>query len=181
MQELRPGLWTWNARHPEAPEDEHWGPDVRSYAYDAGKCLVLFDPLAPPSLLDNLAESKDVAVVRTVEWHERSIDECVERFGAHRYAATDELPADVEARPLDYGDEVTFWIPKHGALVFGDAVTSEGTLRARYDWNPPGVTPAQMREALRPLLELPVQMVLVTHGDAVVDDAHERLRSAIEA
>jgi hypothetical protein len=180
MQELRPGLWTWAARHPEAPDDGSWGPEVRSYAYDAGECVVLFDPQSPPSLLDNLAEGKDVGVVLTCEWHQRSKDECVERFGAHVYAPDDDLPADVEVQRLSHtGDEVAYWIPQHGALVTGDVLTTEGDVRARYDWLAPGVTEDEMRAGLAPLRELPVQVLLATHGDAVLEGAGERLRAAI--
>jgi hypothetical protein len=181
MYELRPGLWTWTAPHPERQETEDWGPDVRSYAYDAGACMVLFDPISPPSLLDNLVEAKEVGVVLTAAWHRRSADACVERFGAHVYAPPDEPPADVVARRTNYEEERVYWIPKHGALVVGDPIMAEGGLRVRYDWPPPHVTRAQMEEGLRPLLDLPIQLLLVTHGDPVVDDAHEKLRAALEA
>ena len=32
MRELRPGLWHWQARHPEWRESEPWDPSVSSYA-----------------------------------------------------------------------------------------------------------------------------------------------------
>ncbi len=63
------------ARTRRGPSDEGdpegWDRVVRSYAYDSGACLVLFDPLAPPSLLEGLVESKDVAVLLTEECHVR--------------------------------------------------------------------------------------------------------------
>ena len=38
-----------------------------------------------------------------------------------------------------------------------------------------------MRERLRSLLELPVELVLPTHGDPLVENAHETLGAALEA
>ena len=181
MQELRPGLWTWTAPHPDWSEKEDWGPEVRSYAYDGGGCLVLFDPLAPPSLIEGLIEAQEVGVLLTAEWHRRSADECVERFGAHVHAPGDELPAGVERVATDYEPEVAYWIPRHGALVVGDSLNAERDLRVQTEWLPPGVTKEQMLAGLRPLLELPVELVLVTHGDPVVEDARERLQAALAA
>lgn len=182
MQELRPGLWTWTAIHPAwsaSGSNDEWGPAVRSYAYDTGACLVLFDPISPPSLFDGLIESQDIAVVLTAPWHRRSTDECVEQYGAHVFAPGDELPGDVEVRRTYYDDEVAYWIPRHAALVTGDAFGGENGFKVQDTWLPPGMTAEQMREGLRPLLDLPVELVLVTHGDPVLEDAREALRSVL--
>lgn len=181
MQELRPGLWTWTAPHPDWSERDEWGPDVRSYAYDGGGCLVLFDPLAPPSLIEGLIEAQEVGVLLTAEWHRRSADECVERFGAHVYAPGDDLPAGVELRSTAGDGEVAYWIPRHSALVAGDSLNAEREFRVMTEWLGPGTTKEQMLEGLRPLLELPVELILVTHGDPVVENARERLREALDA
>jgi hypothetical protein len=181
VYELRPGLWTWTATHPSWSEKEEWGPEVRSYAYDTGGCLVLFDPISPPTLLEGLIEAQELAVLLTAEWHRRSADECVERFGAHVFAADEDPPADVERRRTYYDDEVAYWIPRHAALVVGDAFLNEDELQVQDEWLPDGVTAAQMREGLRSLLELPVELVLPTHGDPLVEDAHATLGAALEA
>jgi len=188
MQELRPGLWTWTAPHPDWTEDQGgpdgWGRDVRSYAYDSGGCLVLFDPIAAPTLIEGLVESQDVAVVLTCKWHRRSADECAERFGAHVYdgAAGDELPGDVEARPGAYDEEVLLWIPAQRALVVGDAFIGAGGhgVRVQPDsWLGDGRTHDGLRESLRPILELPIDLVLLTHGDAV-ENGREALQVALD-
>jgi len=190
VQELRPGLWTWTAPHPEWTESEGgpdgWERDVRSYAYDAGACLLLFDPMAPPTLLDNLVEAKDVAVLLTCKWHARSADDCVERFGAHVYPGWErpaDLPASVEARAAADPEEALFWIAAHGALVAGDVLLGrDHTIRVQPDsWIGEGRTPEGVRAALRPLLDLPVELVLPTHGDPVVEDAHAALRAALDS
>lgn len=182
MQELRPGLWTWTARHPSWTEKATtWGPEVRSFAYDEGPWIVLFDPISPPSLFDGLVEAKEVAVLLTAAWHRRSADECVERYGAHVYAPLDKLPADVEARTTYYDQEFAYWIPRHRALVTGDSLLAENGFQVQDEWLPEGMTRVQMREGLRGLLELPVELVLVTHGSPVLEDGREALRAALEA
>jgi hypothetical protein len=181
VQELRPGLWTWTAPHPDWSEKDEWGPDVRSYAYDGGGCLVLFDPLAPPSLIEGLIEAQEVGVLLTAEWHRRSAAECVERFGAHVSAPDEEPPGGVERRPTYYDEEVAYWLPRHGALVVGDSFMAETGFKVQDEWLPDGVTREQMLAGLRPLLELPVELILVTHGDPVVENARERLQEALDA
>ena len=181
MQELRPGLWSWTAPHPDWSDGEEWGPEVRSYAYDAGSSLVLFDPISPPSLVDGLIEAQDVGVLLTAEWHRRSADECVERWGAHVYAPDEAPPGDVERMPTHYDAEVAYWIPRHHALVVGDSFLAERGLMAQVEWLPPDVTREQMVDGLRPLLELPIELVLVTHGNPVLENGRESLRSALDA
>jgi glyoxylase-like metal-dependent hydrolase (beta-lactamase superfamily II) len=47
----------------------------------------------------------------------------------------------------------------------GDTLIDRGPgLEFPRSWAPEGVTPEQILEALRPLLELPVELVLATHG-----------------
>ena len=52
MRELRPGLWHWQAPHPEWESTEPWGQNVSSYAIDDGERLLLFDPVGVPSELE---------------------------------------------------------------------------------------------------------------------------------
>jgi hypothetical protein len=179
VQELRPGLWSWTAPHPDWTEGEEWGPDVRSYAYDSGACLVLFDPISPPSLVEGLIEAQEVGVVLTAEWHRRSADECVERYGAHLFSFDEEPPADVVRVPTDYDAEVAYWLPRHRALVVGDSFTAEDEFRLQDGWLPPGVTREQMVAGLAPLLELPVQHVLVSHGNPILENGSALLREAL--
>jgi hypothetical protein len=42
VRELRPGLWRWEARHPEWRPTEPWSENVSSYAIDDGERLLLF-------------------------------------------------------------------------------------------------------------------------------------------
>jgi hypothetical protein len=191
VQELRPGLWTWTAPHPEWSErdagPDGWGPEVRSYAYDLGECLLFFDPIAPPTLVEGLVEAQEIAVLLTCKWHRRSTDECVERFGAHVYlgpeSESSELPGGVETRPGGYPDEVIFWIPSRNALVVGDVILgSDHGIRVQPDaWLFEGQTREGLRDSLRPLLELPVEAVLPTHGNPVVEGGRNALAGALES
>ena len=197
MDELRPGLWTWTARHPDwTTPDDGWGPDVRSYALAAEGVLVLVDPLAPPPEVDDLAAGREVAVLLTVWDHRRSTADCVMRFGAdvhapHEaaarlvppaagYAVGDALPGRLLAQTAFWPNEAALWSAAHGALFTGDVLLNEhGLSIPPDDWLEGAATPDEVRAGLRPLLELPVELVLPTHGAPVADDAYAQLEAAL--
>ncbi len=189
MEELRPGLWHWTAVHPTWYQHV-----VGSYAWDAGSTLVLFDPLSPPSLVDELAAGKEVATVLTCDWHDRSAAELVERVGAAIHAPAggdgglqarlfgvdDDLPGGVVAFPATHPGEVVLWIADAGALVVGDAlIVKDGELIIPEKWLPKGDTVAAVQQRLAPLRELPVELVLTTHGEPVREDGAEAVRGAL--
>ena len=92
MEELRPNLSTWTALHPSwTPEADGWDQEVRSYAYDAGDALVLFDALAPPPEVYGLADARPVVVLLTCHWHQRSSEELVERLGAAVFSPQEKI------------------------------------------------------------------------------------------
>ena len=95
MRELRPGLWHWHAPHPEWYDDAHWARDVSSYASDDGTRLLLFDPLAVPDELLELAAERDSAIVLTAPWHERDAEALAERLGAPVYAPRPDSAQDL--------------------------------------------------------------------------------------
>ena len=209
VRELRSGLWRWTARHPEwRPEYTGWGPDVGSVAL-TGTALVLIDPLVPEGDdRDRFwqALDRDVAahgaphVLLTLPWHSRSTDDIAARYGGTRvwlseraegddvqptdtFAFGDELPAGVRAYDGYWFNETVFWLPDQRALVTGDALlgTSDGGIRTCPDsWLPEGMTQAELRGALRPLLELPIELVLPAHGDPVLAGGREALARALE-
>jgi hypothetical protein len=139
---LRPGLWTWTGLHPSwTPEDggpEGWEQEVRSYAYDAGDSLVLFDPLVSPADIRALAGGRRVDVILTCRWHGRSAPELVEELGATVYTPAAsiadisiralpyergaDLPGSVEPHVGGYENEATLWVLRHNALVTGDVL-----------------------------------------------------------
>ena len=90
MEELRPGLWTWTAPHPDWTPDQGgadgWERDVRCYAHDAGETPVLLDPLDPPEQLKRRGTEQGTAVILTCPWHQRSARTLVDSVSALVYA-----------------------------------------------------------------------------------------------
>jgi glyoxylase-like metal-dependent hydrolase (beta-lactamase superfamily II) len=95
MQELAPGLWHWKAPHPQWRESEPWDPNVSSYALDDGERLLVFDPIAPPEALFELAAERDTAVVLTAPWHERDMQILVERLDVPVHAPRPDSAQDL--------------------------------------------------------------------------------------
>jgi glyoxylase-like metal-dependent hydrolase (beta-lactamase superfamily II) len=211
MREVVPGVWHWEAPHPEwaGPENEalrrRLAPETRneaargivsSFAVDDGERLVLFDPLAVPREVEGLAAAREAVVVLTCPWHERDAQRLVERLGApvftprpdegspdlawlgsdaQLYSAGDRLPVGVEAFPGRLPSDLVLWIESRRAVVAGDTLVDLGPgLEIPVEWLPEGVTRAQVADGLRPLLELPVEVVLATHGGSSDRAALER-------
>jgi hypothetical protein len=194
VQELGRGLWRWEAPHPdwEPPKEKDspadWPEVVGSVAYDAGETLVLVDPLVPQDgweKLDELVRGRDVRVLTTIAWHRRSRAQVVQRYGGVVSNARATLPGGVELIPIEGAREQMVWIAEHGALVPGDRLLGDGDpLRVCPDsWLRylKGFTGAELRVALRKLLDLPVRLILVSHGEPVLHDARAALERALAA
>jgi glyoxylase-like metal-dependent hydrolase (beta-lactamase superfamily II) len=95
VQELEPGLWHWQAPHPDWEASEPWDKEVSSYAVDDGERLMLFDPLGLPSELEQLAAERELVIVLTSPWHERDAEDLVERFGAPVYTPLPDTREDL--------------------------------------------------------------------------------------
>ena len=93
------------------------------------------------------------------------------------------LPGGVEGYATARSSEVVFWIPEHRAVVPGDVLLGDdGGLRTCPDsWLPDGTDGAALRESLRPLLDLPVERVLLSHGDPVLSGGGPALARALAA
>jgi hypothetical protein len=200
IQELRPGLHRWTAAHPDAspvpttgsPDD--WGPDVASIAYEAPDALLLVDPLVPGDRAD-LHEELDalvarhgqpVVIVTTLQFHRRSRDELAHRYDASTSRARKNLPRDVETVVIQSAGETMVWLPKVRALIPGDRLLGDeerGGVRMCPDswlrYLPSGMKQAELRESLRPLLDLPVELVLVSHGEPVLENGREAIAAAL--
>jgi hypothetical protein len=85
VREVATGLWHWQAPHAQWRSTEPWGPGVSSYAIDDGERLLLFDPLAVPSEIEELAVDREGAIMLTNPWHERDSRDLVERLGLPVY------------------------------------------------------------------------------------------------
>jgi hypothetical protein len=194
LMELRPGLWRWNAPHPAwrpgAARDSagDWDEQVGCVAYAAPDALVLVDPLVPddgwPSL-DALVRGhgQPVHVLTTLQWHRRSRTAVAERYGARTSRAKPTLPTGVETVPLPRTLETMVWLPGPRALVPGDRLIGgrRGGLRVCPRSWLPSMSSAELRDRLAPLLELPVELVLVSHGRPVLRRGRAAIARALSA
>jgi hypothetical protein len=174
-------LRRWTAYH------SHWAEDVGSVAVDTGDGLVFIDPLDPPA---DLGTPDHVLV--TIYWHDRSTKTvgakhvwCSRRaarpLGNRGVAVTDdvaagELPGGIRAFQTARAGEVVYWLPSERALVVGDVLLGAGA-KPRATDEPLRLCPERwlgskshedLKASLRPLLELPVEQVLVSHGEPVL-------------
>jgi hypothetical protein len=192
------GLWRWTAPHPEwrpgaAPGSAAaWERDVGSVLHVTDQAATFIDALVPEAegSFWSWADRRATAAARcvaltTIGFHRRSRDRLVDRYGASTSRARDQLPAGVEAVPLRGAGEVSFWMPDLRTLVCGDRLlgASGGGLRlcpeSWLGYLGTGLTIERLREILRPLLELPVERVLVSHGEPVLGDGHAALVEAL--
>ena len=75
-------------------------------------------------------------------------------------------------------NDLVLWIERRRALVAGDTLVDRGNgLEFPADWANKGVPPEEILEALLPLLELQVELVLPTHGAPADRAALERALS----
>ena len=134
-----------------------------------------------PAAVDELASAREPAIVLTCPWHERDSRTVAERLGAPIFvpppdegdndptpgtvfAAGDRLPVGVDAFLGIEPNDLALWIESHHALVLGDTLVDRGEgLEIPVTWLR-DVTLAEVLATLRPLLDLPVEIVLPTHG-----------------
>lgn len=206
MGEILDGLWRFEALHPEWTEDEGgeedgWEQSVAWWALATPNGLVLVDPLVDDwDALDGLVGARGdcAGVVRTCNWHQRSIPEVTSRYDVQVWArrhpdgrarlAVDRAVTDREevfdaVRVLDVerADEIALWLPRQAALVFGDAMlrTSAGRLRVCPEsWTQPEGGAARLRTLLAAFNALPVVHVLASHGPLILGDGAASLRAA---
>jgi glyoxylase-like metal-dependent hydrolase (beta-lactamase superfamily II) len=206
VTQIAAGLWRWTAYHEEWKEDVGCVYCETSDGVVLIDPLVPGDEAEHFwDALDRDVErvGGDVHVLVTVFWHTRSAAAMVERYGARVWAPTrgkqaiarragvvtdayrpeDPLPGGVEPYRTGRAAEVVFWLPEHRALVTGDALLGDGHGGIRLcpaSWLPEGATHATLAETLRPVLELPVERVLVSHGEPVLTDGHRALAAALD-
>ena len=202
---ITPHLWRWTGYH------EEWKEYVGCVYYETMDGIVLVDPLVPPEesgrfldTLDREVAGRPVHVLVTIFWHTRSAAELVERYGARVWAPTtsraavarragvvtdafrpgDALPAEVEAFRTARSTEVVYWIPAQAALVPGDVLlgdASGGVRMCPESWLPGETTHADLEKSLAPLLDLPIERILASHGEPVLENGRAALAAALSA
>jgi hypothetical protein len=184
MRDVADGLWLWRQRHRAWEEGNDWEPEVASFAVESRGTRLLLDPMAPAprarEVWDRLEALAPEAIVVMKPDHVRDVDLFVRRYDARAFGPylfwRYDIP-DTELQPVRPGQELPgglravydgrgametpLYLPEQRALVFADALTAPGgELRVWYTpWHEERVLPA-----LRDLLELPFEHVLVSHG-----------------
>jgi glyoxylase-like metal-dependent hydrolase (beta-lactamase superfamily II) len=197
MHEIRPGVWHWKAWHPAWKPGDDWAPMVSSYALEDDGRLLLFDPLEAPEELLGLAAGhratgREVAIVLTCPWHERGARDLALRLDvrihtpppdagdpdpltAEVFRAGDRLRIGVEAFLGKEPNDLVLWVPGRRALITGDTLVDlDAGLMLPTDWID-DLPPSVVLEGLRPLLELPIELILPTHGEPTDRSALERV------
>lgn len=196
LQRIAPGLWRWTGQHPEWDAEADGVADrlVGSVLYAADDATVLIDPLVVPqddgdawAPLDRVVQERGlpVVVLTTIAFHARSRDAAVRRYAGRAVPGDGPLPAGVVAQPFPAAAETMYWLPAVATLVPGDRLLNlddEGLRPSPPSWTglmPRPLKAGELADVLRPLLDLPVQRVLVSHGQPVLSGAHDALVRAL--
>ena len=179
----------WTAPHPDWEPGEDWPEDVPVVRYETRDEVVLIDPFLPTDGRFD-PHGKPVRVLLTQGAHYRGTAEVVAQYGASVWAppnarwrkiqnpaTTDVLPAGVEAIELDgEPQQVVFLIREHATLVTGDVLSGTGgVLHVFVD----EADPERLLPALAALGELPIEQVIIPHGEPILTDGAARIRAAV--
>ena len=190
------GLWVWRTRHPDWIGDDGWDPAVTSTCVRSDGETILIDPLAPRpddhEAWARIDTDPPTAVVILKPDHVRDVDVFVRRYGTRAHGPSVFYPGDVPRSRLQSiqpgtelpggllalydgrgRNETPVWLPRQRALVFADALTAPAPADELRVWATPWHT-ERVLPALRELLALPFDHVIVSHGAPVHD------RSAFE-
>jgi glyoxylase-like metal-dependent hydrolase (beta-lactamase superfamily II) len=191
LRDVAPGLWIWRREHPDWKPGLGWEGMVTSTCVESGGEVALLDALAPPEGAEEIWARLDARpptyLVVLKPDHVRDVDPFVHRYDVPAYGPDVFYRGDVPETELEWigpgselpgglvglydgrnRNETPLWLPEQRALVFADALTApEGELLVwGLPWHEERVVPA-----LRALLELPFEIVIVSHGEPVHDRA----------
>ena len=197
VQRIEDGLWRWTAPHPDWKQGDDWDRDVGCVYWEADDAVVLVDPLVPEEhaererFLDALDRDveragRPVSILLTCEWHIRSQAELAARYEARIVGPPPKiegLPGGSAAIAAPTAEEVVYWLPGARAVVPGDVLlgSEEGLRLCPASWLQRRGGLAQVARDLAPLIELPVERVLTSHGPPVLADGRAALERALVA
>jgi hypothetical protein len=184
------GLWRWTAEHPNWenwPDHEREPREVGCVYYEAGDASVLVDPLVPTGEEDEFFRHLDADVARrglpvvillTASWHRRSADELAVRYNARIGGA---LPEGIEEIAIEGADErqVAYFIRPHAALVVAEIFQVDVDGEQLVGRSPALKRPDELEASLTRLMELPVERLLVSHGEPILQDAKRHMAEAL--
>ena len=189
--DVAPGLWLWRVEYPDWRPEAGWEPMVTSTCVASADEVAVLDPMAPPAEASEIWERLDaspptLAVILKPD-HVRDVDLFVRRYGARAFGPylfwRTNIP-ETDLEPIEPGstlpgglqalydgrgrNETPLWLPEQRALVFADALTERaGKLLV---WGTPWHE-ARVLPALRALLDLPFEHVIISHGEPLHDRA----------
>ncbi|HEU5318610.1 MAG TPA: hypothetical protein VFX49_21030 [Chloroflexota bacterium] len=187
-------LWVWRTAYADGHSGHGWGPVVASTCVRSGCKTLILDPLAPADDASEVWSRLDAqppeAVVVLKPDHVRDVDLFVRRYGARGLGPQVYFRGDVPETVLEpvipgttlpgglvalydgrNRNETPVWLPEDRTIVFADALTApesvDGELRVWWTpWHEERTLPA-----LRAMLDLPFERVIVSHGQPVHDRA----------
>jgi len=203
MDEVIPGVFHWQARHPRTGGQAH-----SHLLVEAGTVL---DPMAPPEALELMRANPPERIVLSNRHHYREAGRIVEEFGcpvlcpeSGTYEFEDDDERSVE--PYAYGDRLAPGLTAHevGAICPDDAALevragpgalsfADGLMRhdGRLHFVSDGLLaddPAEVEgvkrglvASLRRLLELDFDTLLFAHGDPLAEGGQATLEEFVEA
>jgi glyoxylase-like metal-dependent hydrolase (beta-lactamase superfamily II) len=187
LRDVAPGLWIWRLEHPRWKPGQGWEPIVASTCVASRGETLLLDPLAPPENTGEFWKRLDArpptAVVVLKPDHVRDVDLFVRRYSARAFGPRLFFREDIPKTDLQFiepgsqlpgglvalydgrgRNETPLWLPEQRTLVFADALTAPGgEMRV---WASPAHYERAL-PALRALLDLPFERVIVSHGEPV--------------
>ncbi len=187
IRDVAAGLWIWRLEHPHWRAGQGWDPVVASTCVESGGETLVLDPLAPPAeeteVWKRLDARPPTAVVVLKPDHVRDVDVFVRRYGSRAFGPRLFFREDIPETELEFiepgsklpgglvalydgrgRNETPLWLPEQRTIVFADALTAPGGgLRV---WASPAHEERAL-PALRALLELPFDRVIVSHGEPV--------------
>ena len=194
IRDVADGLWLWRQPHWEWRAGDDWEPEVSSFVVEAGRDVILLDPLAPPPsarhVYDRLEANRPTVAVVLKPDHVRDVELFVHWYGTDAYGPWLFWKGDAprsELKPLREGDslpgglvplndgrgmmETPIYLPHQRTIVFADGMTAPGgVLRV---WRT-ATLEKRVLPVLREMLDLPFERVLVSHGEPIHDrDAFE--------
>jgi len=186
IRDVAPGLWIWRARHPFWDAKADWQPVVTSAFVESGGERYVLDPLSPQlddiGLWERLDSRPPTAAVVLMPDHVRDVDLFVRRYKLRAYGPMFFYPDDIPKSALEpiiadmtlpgglvalYDGrgrlETPIWLPQQRVIMFGDALTERnGELRV---WDCRAGHKKRELPALRVLLDLPFERVIISHCD----------------
>ena len=179
----------WLSPHPDWEPGEDWPQEVPVVRYETEDEVALIDPFLPADGAFD-PRGKPVKVLLTQPAHYRGTADFVERYGALVWVpphaewrkranpgTTGELPRRIEAIELEgEPQQVVFFIPEHATLVSGDVLSGTGGgLHVFVD----EAEREPLLTSLERIAELPIERVIIPHGDPVLFHGAARIRAAV--